>query len=420
MVKEIFLERIYSEICAYTEEVSALMGDLLSISFSRIPMVISSVKKEHITKNIEKANFHKNKNYNFNIFDDLYGSKKFFETDHSKIIKKIFDKENVIGNKEHIHILLNLLNIDDINFNDYIVEIEKGLNDNKQLGRIDIILYENKKNGKCIIIENKITGKADDKDNQLARYYRITEILEKRLIAIIYLPFYYKQPPLRDYSGEFKKYIPDIETKLKILPAIDPLNQKDFIHGFLNKCFDLANEANDQTRAVCIQQYSKFIESKGDEEAMAKNTNNKFLEKLLIDRETREIVEDIVEIWAKKNELLDAILKERLHSCNFKEEEKAFLKKIGPDVFIYFGLVNDNFEIGFGHMKDKFSKELIKSLSDLLQSEEFSNHITFSWGDVSWVCGFYNKDKLLGSYDTMFNELLNIIKKLEDKIKNLI
>ena len=422
MTKENVLKSICSWETSYLECIPRLTMNLMkenSCAIEYLASIINDPKlyQYHIERKgiIEKYKYEKESL--FNIYDDLSINNKFYEIEHSKIIRKILDKNNkVIGDEEHLLILQKLIRqrgteIDDFD-SDYIVEKEMKYEDDLSLGRIDIFIYEKKEGGKCIIIENKITGKADDKDNQLARYYEIAEKLNKKVAAIIYLPFYYKYPPLHTYFGRYKKYVKGIIKKLCIIPGMDP-NKVDFVHGFLDKCVLSANNRDKPTISVCIEQYSTFLKSKGEEKEMAKHIDRKFLEKLLSDESTMGVVEDIVEIWGEKDNIIEEVLKEKLKECSFHINDDGYIireLKSHKDVFIFWNFS----EIGFGHKKNRFSDE-IKKLEKILLGNDFKDFITFSSGDKSWIYGVYNKKKLLGTYEQMFDQLLIIINKLEEK-----
>jgi len=426
MTKENLCKTIHFWEINYLECIPHLTIDLLkenSYAIEELSSVINDpeLMQYHIERKkiIEKYNYEKESG--FNLYDDLSINDKFYEIEHSKIIKKILDKNNkVIGDCKHLLVLRNLIKekgilIDDFD-SDYIVEKEMKYEGDLSLGSIDIFIYEKREGGKCIIIENKITG-AKDQDNQLARYYEIAEKLNKEVAVIIYLPFYYKYPPFHSYFGKYKKYIEEIEkNKLCIIPAIN-VGNIDFTHGFLDKCVSLANEKNKHTISVCIEQYSKFLKSKGEEKEMAKNIDRKFLEKLLSDEPTMEVVVDIVDIWNRKNETIDEILKEKLSKHSFHDWKNLFIRELDlyKDIFIFWYLNGDKFEIGFHHEKGKFSSVMIANLKNILLENDHRDIISDVTGDKEWIYGVYNEKKLLGTYEQMFNQLLKVLEDLREK-----
>jgi hypothetical protein len=395
-----------------------------------VPILINNVRDCHKERQLKMKAFDKDIEKTYNIYQDLSVKNKFIEIDHSNILKKMLDTENaIVGNPEHIKILINLINrsenkINKIkNFsNDYMVEREKGIKNHQELGRIDLFLCEKKQNGKCIIIENKITGKAVDQDNQLARYYEVAKRLEKEVAAIVYLPFYKCRPPIDGYYGEYEKDIEEIKEKLVVIPVWEPVSKNDLIHGFLEKCANYSKEENKNTAAVCIEQYAEFLKSTVRRKEMAKNTDRKFLEKLLVNSETRKTVEDIVEIWENKNNTLKEILIERLKKeCCFGDTDDGSVKKpLNDNFFVYFGLFEDCFQIGFGIEKGKFPTSKSDELKKILNSTDFSCCIYDIDSDSKYVYGWYRDEKLLGTYDSMFNDLLGIIKNMEKQAGKLL
>ena len=427
-----FLEKIDSEIGQLVNNVDTFIQETVNDSdlFSNIPFLLDNAKEAHCRWRIELAFYDEKSKGNFNIYKDLSVNNKFLEMDHSKIIKKLFDKNNsVFPGKEFLRLFVDLINGHKKNNHqgplkyfdeDYSIECEIGVKDHKELGKIDIFIYENKKNGNCIIIENKITGKADDQDNQLARYCEIAEKLRKKIIAIVYLPFYNnRRPNLKKYYGKYKNYIDQINNLMVIIPAWDSNPKKNFIHGFLEECAGLSWKQNRHTAAVCIEQYAAFLISKGERELMAKNTENKFLEKLLTDIETKKIVEDIVEIWGRKDQSINDILQEKLKSeASFVDgNQETIAYYLNDEVFIFFGLYDNNFQIGFGSKKAKFESTISKNLKDILYLNDFSGYISDIVSEKGWVWGYYNINKLIGTYDNMYNDLLRIIKVMENKAK---
>ena len=415
------------------EDLMEVKTKILEKIDSQIYQFLNNVKEAHCNWRTELELYDEKSENNFNIYQDLSVNIKFLKIDHSKIIKKLLDKDNSLFlGKEHLILFINLINRHKNSYyqrpikhfdDDYSVEYKKGVKNHGELGRIDIFIYENKKDGNCIIIENKITDIADEHDNKLAKYCEIAEKLWKKIAAIVYLPFYdNRRPNLKDYYGKYKKYIDQINRKMVVIPALSLNPEKDFIHGFLEECAVFSWILNRHTAAVCIEHYAVFLLSKGERELMANNTEIKFLEKLLINIETRKIVEDIVEIWGRKDQSINDILQEKLKSeasfIDGNNESNAYY--LNDDIFIFFGLYDNDFQIGFGNKKSKFDSTISKKLKNLLSQSDFSGYIHNILIDKQWVFGYYNTDKLIGTYDSMFSDLLGIIRMMENKAKKII
>ena len=388
---------------------------------SEVKEFIQNFKELHITRKIIMEEYNNIKETSFNVFDDLSINNRFDEIEHSKIIKKIFDNKNVvIGNYQHLSLFLQLIKEKyNIEINDfdikYIVEKEKK---SKNLGSIDIIIYEKKDGGNCIIIENKITQKAIDQDNQLSRYFKIAkEEMNKNVAAIVYLPFYFQNPSERNYTGVYKKYKEIIKPVLCVIPAIDPVNKIDFVHGFLDKCVALAKNNNKHTTAVCIEQYSNFLKSKAEKGKITMNNDKQFLEKLLLNEKSIGITEDIVEVWSRKESIIYEELKRKLKDHSYYDDDLAFLKEFNSnkDIFTFFGLGKNTIEIGFGHKKSKFNKESMDALESIFKDDDLKPFISFLEKGTQWVYGTYNIGKLTGKYNDMFSQVKNVLDDLEKK-----
>jgi len=356
----------------------------------------------------------------FNIFKDLSIDLKFNEINHSKMLRKIFSPDtNDIGDKEYLNIFVKLIekikgiNLLNLFCNTFYVDREVGRKSEiKESGGIDIFIYNE---NYSIIIENKITQRAGDQDNQLARYYKISKELKKTPVAIIYIPFYYQDPPLNDYTEDYRKYINKIKELLVIIPAIDPINGNDLTHGFLDKCSEYAKNMKNYTACVCLDQYSKFIKSKGDVDKMAKNEDMKFIEKVFSDMELKQTIEDIVEIWGNRPNIIAEIFLEYLKTdLNFTIISGYCGKMIDDDVFIYF---HNDYQIGFGSIKGKFNK--IKSAGKNIITEK-DNIINFSGEDAFWIYGKLKQELFNNNIIEMKKKFSDIIKMLEDEMREIL
>jgi len=131
-------------------------------------------------------------------------------------------------------------------------------------------------------------------------------------------------------------------------------------------------------------------------------------------------VEDIVEIWGRKDKIVLEIITTKLKEISFHDDGGGNLIKeldSDNDTFVFF---NSYPEIGFGHKKSKFSPEKIKELENILKSEAFANFITYSEGHKDWVFGTYNSQKLIGTYDNMFIQLKDILSELEKRANKVL
>jgi hypothetical protein len=380
-----------------------------------IPM---SKRRNEILKNCKE-----DLDKSFNIFRDLAIDSKFNEVNHSKMLIKIFSSDTPdIGDEEYLNIFIKLIEnikrskIDHHFDKKFRVEKEVGrTSDIEESGGIDILISDN---NYCIIIENKITDKAPDIKNQLARYYKIVKELKKEPVAIVYMPFYYRIPPLNNYTGEYKELVNIIEKLLIILPAWDPKNHNDLTHGFLDKCVERAKSVNNMTAAVCLDQYSKFIIGKGDLEQMAKNENKEFIKQILSDADMQKTVEDIVEIWTSRHiSMGELFLDYLIEKHKFKKNTTGYYgEMLNDDIFIYFAPYK--YQLGFGSINGKIPQDIQDELKKILEKDiEF---IKFEGADCSWVYGSIIPEVFTGNLENMYKilsqKILEYVERISKKL----
>jgi len=363
--------------------------------------------------------FNNDSKTSFNIFMDLSIDSNFNEINHSKMLAKIFSSDTKdIGNKEYLRIFIELIEkikrkeIINKFTNSFCVEKEKsGITES---GRIDIFISDK---DYSIIIENKITQKAGDQENQLARYYVISEELDKEPVAIIYIPFYYQLPPIYNYTDDYKKYIDTIKDLLVVIPALDPIEKNDLTHGFLDKCSEYAKSINNITAYVCLDQYSKFIKSKGEVDKMAMNEDKKFIQEVLSDKELRKTIEDIVQIWNERPNIIPYIILDQLiNDFGFKiVKDNRYGKMINEDVFIFYHTWK--FQFGFGSINGKLDniknelKNIFLTKKDIIDSGA---------EDSSWVWGLLKQNLFDGDFNDIKNNLSSIINKFEEEVREIL
>jgi len=367
-------------------------------------------------------NFNNDLKTSFNIFMDLSIDSKFNEINHSKMFAKIFSPDTKdIGDKEYLRIFIELIEkikrkkIKNQFTDSFCVDREAGrTSDINESGGIDIFISDE---NFSIIIENKITQKAGYPDNQLARYLLISEELHKEPVAIVYMPFYYQLPPLYRYTGEYKELVETIIDLLVIIPALDPLEGNDLTHGFLDKCSIHAKSVNNMTACVCLDQYSKFIKSKGDAYKMAMNEDKKFVRDVLSDRELRHTVEDIVQIWGDRmNTIANILLDELIKDFDFKIVKDSFYgKMIDDDIFIYYHTYK--FQFGLGSIGGKL-EDIKTELESFIATKK--DIIDFKNGDSYWFRGELKKNLFDGDFDEIKTNLSSIIESFEEEIREIL
>jgi hypothetical protein len=355
----------------------------------------------------------------FNLFKII--SPQFYQRErlHSEIIGAIFDtKTPEIANKIYLKKFIELLmrkekNIKLHDFMDnYTVKLEEPIHiDDK--GSIDILIYDDTD---AIIIENKIHNARDTK-NQLAKYYKhVTEIMEKNVIAIVYLPLDpNKNPSLSSYHSGYEKYSPTINKILVSIPVISINGINDFVHGFLDCCYKIAKNLENYTAMVFLKQYIQLLKYLGGK-SMALGNEKELFAEFFKTKKSISIINDIVEIVENKSLYLkllfcDSFIKE-LQSKNFEsfEGNSEMRLKLSEDLFLVFYHWEDE-KLGFGFRSEKRIPDKKRTaLKNLLKDEKYSDHFSdlLDWGD-DWVC---KEIKILDFGDVPINETIKFFTKL--------
>ena len=412
MMKKIDMQK-YDEICQMLKKQHDNRINAIS-SFMQL-----SEKRRKIIEN-----FNTDLNNSFNIFEDLSIDSKFNEINHSKMLTKILSSDTRdIGDKQHLRIFINLIEkikgrrLVDRFDKDYKVIREEGRKKSiKESGGIDIFILDKKHS---IIIENKITQRADDKDNQLARYYNISEEKGITPVAIVYMPFYHRYPPIESYTGKYRKLINTIRGLLVIIPALESGSGDDLTHGFLDECSRYAKSVGKTktTASVCLDQYSRLIKSKGDVNQVATNENKKFITSVLSDKAMKKTIEDIAEMWGEREKIQGQIFLDHLIAkSGFKIVTGEYYgKMINKDIFVYF--YEDPPQSGFGSIGGRLTAKMQVKLKKIVTS---CKELTFAKSDASWVYGTINKDFLDGDPEAMKRAISSMVRKLEDEAKKIL
>jgi len=320
----------------------------------------------------------------FNIFQPL---DKYWREDFNEIIllQILNPKTKEIGNLKYLHIFTNLLHVLNKNYdNNYIfdknVVVENQIGD-KDHGYIDILISDDKK---AIIIESKIND-ADDKKNQLARYFRyVTKILKKEVIALVYLrPIdnENKMPPIDEYSKEYAEEIGFCKKLLIPLSVVNSFNQIDLCHGFLDSCYEIENI--DKAK-IYIRQYSELLKTLGGNK-MALTVEKEMFKKLFGNDGNVAKTNDIGEIWDNRWLILASLIQDSLvKEKGFKPDgERYSYKKINQKTnlaFIYdpdYKKIGDDFVFGFSFesINQKTKKDLKNILAKISDDNLLNNEI---------------------------------------------
>jgi hypothetical protein len=235
----------------------------------------------------------------------------------------------------------------------------------------------------AVIIENK-TNNANDQRNQLARY--VAQSCGKKVSAVVYIPqFEDGEPPLDDYDEEWQTYIPEIEQKLVILPAINrrrkdeqDTNANDIACGFIGGCLKL--EGITEPQRYMLSQYAKLLLTMEGESKMTETIDMEFIKEFYKDKKSIETLEHMNDVWGKRKKLLSALvcqstgdkLKKESSFYEKKEYPSHFFKDVSDGMCIFFYPADDNnLHLGFwcknkinAEVKSLLKKTLNKTLPD--------------------------------------------------------
>jgi hypothetical protein len=360
----------------------------------------------------------------FNFFEPL--DKYWHEKFHEVILLQILNPNTKeIGSIEYLHKFTDLLHSIDGNYNQD-TKFDKDVSVKKQIRSvgnecIDMLISDD---SRAIIIESKING-ATDRENQLARYYRyVTEVLEKEVIAVVYLRPVHdenKMPPLDAYSDEYKKEVDCIRKLLIPVSVVNSNNQTDLCHGFLDRCYEIAN--NDMAK-IYIKQYSELLKILGGNK-MIMNIEKELFKKLFGDTDGVKKTADIGEIWDKRWLILasliqDALIKEKGFVADGERYSyKEVIEKISL-AFIYdpdYKKIGDDyvFGISFASASQKTKKSLENILTNIGSKNSLGRDVETVDDQLLARRLYLNIDR---PADEIINGVLDIYAQLEEKINN--
>jgi hypothetical protein len=412
------LDNRIGEILPFVSEV----GKIIESRIAEIAPFFSVVKPDALELADLKEKYKLDDDKKFNVFKNISNNIKINEDFYSKTLKKILDPKTVeIGNIAYLNLFVDTLKNINKNITKHIFSDNVEVISGQGSSFIDILISDEKH---CIIIENKICD-ATDQPNQLARYYETMVNKGKTVDAIVYIPFNQnKRPNLDSYEDQYKQYKDQIKNVLVHLPAVykDSNNENDLAKGFLDKCVKLADNFNDKTAHVYIEQFSKLIKAKGGLEIMGNETEKRIIRKLLDSYESRSTANEIAAVWEedKKNELFGQLLREELI-------EKYGLININEDIIgrkikndIYVALWPEPPEIGFFCTSGKKAFKDVKDvLKDVINDEEFTKHLSSEYDNDNdgWIVKAFEIETFKGSFDEIVSFFGETVKNLEEKSK---
>jgi hypothetical protein len=361
---------------------------------------------------------------NFNYFEPI---KKYWKEDFNEIIiTQLLDHNTIeIGSRKYLDIFIDLLH--DINSNvkkihyglDVMVEKQIG---NKEYGLIDILIHDGKK---AIIIESKING-APDQKNQLVRYYQyVKKILKEDVVSIVYIrpvDDEYKMPPIEDYSN---KYIAETKIVKKLLVPISIVSnkdKKDFCHNFLDLCVKNTNETKDLAK-IYIKQYSEILKILGGNK-MILNIEKDIFKEIYTKEEDIIKINDLGELWEHRWLILYSLIQENLcKNLKFEADGDSYTyKKINNNIKLTFIYAPEEKKLGdeyfFGIAYEGLSQQKIKDFKKTL-AEFDSNTILNVEVEIlqDWLIVRRIYLDLNNPYVKAIDIVVELFKKLEKLLK---
>ena len=333
------------------------------------------------------------------------------ENFHSELLRKILDPHTPeTGDKRFLAAFMELLghinpSIPRHDFSDA-VRVER------ETERIDILIYDETH---AVIIENKINN-APDQPNQLARYYQAVQGMGKKVIAVVYISQFEEcEPPLDDYDDAYQKFVPHIKNSLVVLPAVNRCTGKnDIANGFIAQCVNCADANSPQN--YMVSQYAKLLKTIEGASKMTAAIDREFITEFYKDKESIETIENIADVWDKRNELLDSILRQPLWEK--LKSELSFYEKEGEEGSL-FSDISENLHVAFYsnpsdnelHLGFCYESTVIKAKAKKASMEEVLNNVlpeayfeeVYDWGDPN--SGWLTKKFLPGGYKAPIAEI---------------
>jgi hypothetical protein len=310
-----------------------------------------------------------------NMFSSIFRFR--LENFHSELLGKILNKNtNDTGNIKYLKLFQEVLyqirpTINRHTFDENVaVECEYGKT--KENGRIDVYVHDDTH---AIIIENKINN-APDQPNQLAKYLKISKSENREVVAIVYMPMYKYSPLLDNYDDEYKTFLDEIKEKLIILPALDIKSpEKDLAHGFLDLCYNVPE--NTERQKFFILQYAKLLKSIEGVSNMTAEIDMELLADLYKNKKDILLMENISEIWDRREGLLGGLLKKQMRdrlisNLGFHvdaEDDNGLYKEINDKFMLcYYSNPDDNLIYIGVWSNGKLKGNLRKTLDEILCS----------------------------------------------------
>jgi hypothetical protein len=328
--------------------------------------------------------------------ENLYNNVSSYRLEkyHSEMLQKILDpKTPEIGGVRFLRVFLELLKkinprIKTGGLNGQIT-VEREPGGTKTEGRISTIVYYGKH---AIIIENKIRN-TPEKPNLMARDVRYVRGQGKEIAAVVFIPLYDDnrlQLPLAECDSFWKTYIPEIENKLVILPAVNrrlkdvpDAAANDIAGGFIAECLKL--EGITEPQRLMLSRYAEILQTMEGESKMLETVDRELIKEFYTDKKSIETLERVYEIWNDRAWHLGALIRQPImdklkNELGFYEQEEYLFhlfKDIGGGVgLVFYADPRENkLRLGFFHeevINEKTEQALEHALREALSPSCFN------------------------------------------------
>lgn len=344
----------------------------------------------------------------FNIFTSIAPDRYWHELFHSRIVSLLLDpKTPKIGNSRYLKKFVAA--VCDRNNRIQYHDFSRAVSIIRESDKIDIFIHD-KTHG--IIIENKLNNAVDQPD-QLARYVQSVKAKGIEIVAVVYIPLYDKQPPLDEYSDEYKEIREEIRQKLAVFPAIALAEE------FLDPC---AKMAEHELGRVFINEYSKVLKHLGGS-LMTKEIDLELLKKVFSSRETIIAAKNIAEVWEQRTELLIdelyGMFQEKLvNELDYETEGARWTgKAINKNTSIGCELCDDE-EPHYCWIGFYGDNKTIKVLEEVINQPEFQKDFPDIGQDTGYTgrC-FYPVDGFTGTLEEKAAFLVDKLRLLEERAR---
>ena len=362
----------------------------------------------------------------FMTISDQYRKENF----HSDILKVILDPHTVqIGTSEYLKLFLETIGLKKNTFGDS-ASIKKYVTVEREEHRVDLLIkYDNPKDKKAIIIENKINN-AVDQDNQLARYFEILKNDGYKVLKIPYITLFGgKTPDYSKWEPKYKNFIKQIftdETPLFFdLPVIENKGSHSIIQ-FLSECIkkhEAENNLNqdNQLALMFLQQYKLLLEEIAEDSGMSDTEINNI--KKLFEDDKKAQIQALLNNWEQRGKCAYEYIVRKLPNDNeikirtiYGAQCLTIEKKNKYFDGVYLYPAESSIQIGFYRKENNWGPKITKDAEKHMQKiclEILKTEIENNWimGLKNWYCVNIQIDQFK-TFDEINTNFTNALREL--------